>query len=121
RRYMQGDTYTIVDMGVWGWTRLVPTLFAGALDKCPNVKRLTDEISARPAAAKAVALRDRFKWKAEMDDEARSNMFKHLAVKVAGLPGGPSQTSAFLRHGRACLGHPRCLRLTGREGVDAQP
>jgi GST-like protein len=83
RRYMLGDTYTIVDMGVWGWTRLVPTLFPSALDKCPNLKRLTDEISARPAAVKAVALRDKFKWKAEMDDEARSNMFKHLAVKVA--------------------------------------
>ena len=83
RRYMLGDSYTILDMGVWGWTRLVPTLFPGALDKYANVKRLTDEISARPAAAKAVALRDKFKWKAEMDDEARSNMFKHLAVKVA--------------------------------------
>ena len=84
RRYMLGDSYTIVDMGVWGWTRLVPTLFgADAFAKFPNVKRLTDEISARPAAARAVALRDKFTWKAEMDDEARGNMFKHLAVKVA--------------------------------------
>src|SRR6202008_4870673 len=24
RRYMLGDTYTIVDMAVWGWARLVP-------------------------------------------------------------------------------------------------
>jgi GST-like protein len=84
RRYMLGDTYTIVDMGVWGWTRLAAfaageSVFAAF----PNVKRLTDEISARPAAAKAAALKDKFKWKAEMDDEARSNMFKHLAMKVA--------------------------------------
>jgi GST-like protein len=83
RRYMLGDTYTIVDMGVWGWTRLVPTLFPGVLDKYPNLKRLTDEINARPAAARAVALRDKFKWKAEMDDEARDVMFKHLKTKVA--------------------------------------
>ena len=83
-RYMLGDTYTIVDMGVWGWTRLA-TFAAGenVIATFPNVKRLTDEISARPAAAKAAALKDKFKWKAEMDDEARSNMFKHLAVKVA--------------------------------------
>ena len=51
--------------------------------KYPNVKRLVDEISARPAAAKAIALKDKFKFKAEMDDEARRNMFKHLAIKAA--------------------------------------
>jgi GSH-dependent disulfide-bond oxidoreductase len=54
-----------------------------AFAKYPNVKRLVDEISARPAAAKAIALKDNFKFKAEMDDEARRNMFKHLAVKAA--------------------------------------
>ena len=43
--------------------------------KYPNVKRLVDEISARPAAAKAIALKDKFTFKAEMDDEARGNMF----------------------------------------------
>ena len=81
---MLGDTYTIVDMGVWGWTRLIPLVLGEAVfAKLPNVKRLTDEISARPAAARAAALKDKFKWKAEMDDEARANMFKHLAVKVA--------------------------------------
>jgi GST-like protein len=84
RRYMLGDTYTIVDMSVWGWARLAPFMAGESVfAKFPNVKRLTDEISARPAAAKAVALKDKFKWKAEMDDEARKNMFKHLAVKVA--------------------------------------
>jgi GST-like protein len=28
-------------------------------------------------------LKDKFKFKAEMDDEARRNMFRHLAVKAA--------------------------------------
>ena len=46
-------------------------------------KKLVDEMSARPAAARAMALKDRFKFKAEMDDEARGNMFKHLKVKAA--------------------------------------
>ncbi len=74
RRYMLGDTYTIVDMGGLGLgpPGAVMLLGEGALDKFPNVKRLTDEISARPAAAKAVALKDKFKWKTEMDDEARA-------------------------------------------------
>jgi GST-like protein len=83
-KYMLGDTYTIVDMGVWGWTRLVPMVLGEeAYAKFPNVKRLTDEISARPAAAKAAALKDKFKWKTDMDDEARGNMFKHMKMKVA--------------------------------------
>jgi GST-like protein len=83
-KYMVGDTYTIVDMDVWGWARMIPfVLGEGAFANYPNVKRLVDEISARPAAAKAIALKDGFKFKAEMDDEARRNMFKHLSVKAA--------------------------------------
>ena len=79
RRYMLGDTYTIVDMCLWGWARMVPYILGeDAWSKFPNVKRLVDEISARPAAAKAVALKDKFTFKAEMDDEARSHMFRHL-------------------------------------------
>jgi len=83
-RYMVGDAYSIVDMDVWGWARLVPMILGeGAWEKFPNVKRLVDEISARPAAARAVALKDKHAFKAEMDDEARGHMFKHLARKVA--------------------------------------
>jgi len=83
-RYMLGDTYTVVDMAVWGWSRLVPmVLGADAMAGLPNVKRHLDEISARPAAARALALKDRHTFKAEMDDAARIAMFPHLAVKVA--------------------------------------
>jgi len=83
-RYMVGDTYTIVDMDVWGWARLIPFIMGEeAWAKFPHLKRLVDEISARPAAVKAVALKDRHKFKTEMDDEARAVMFKHLARKVA--------------------------------------
>jgi GSH-dependent disulfide-bond oxidoreductase len=83
-KYMLGDTYTIVDMAVWGWARLMPMVLGeAAWAKFPNLKRLVDEISARPAAQRAVALKDKHKFKAEMDDEARRAMFGHLAVKVA--------------------------------------
>jgi hypothetical protein len=37
--------------------------------------RLFDEISARPAAVRANALKERHAFKTEMDDEARRNMF----------------------------------------------
>lgn len=79
RRYMLGDTYTIVDMDVWGWARMIPFILGEeAWAKLPNLKRLHDEIEARPATARAKALKDRFTWKTEMDDEARKVMFKHL-------------------------------------------
>ncbi len=82
--YMLGDSYTIVDMDVWGWARLIPTVLGeAAWAKLPNLKRLVDEISARPAAQRAVALKDKYKWKTEMDDEARKAMFRHLSEKVA--------------------------------------
>jgi len=84
QKYMLGDTYTIVDMDVWGWSRLMPVVLGEtAWAKFPNLKRLVDEISARPAAQRAVALKDKYKFKAEMDEEARKAMFRHLAEKVA--------------------------------------
>jgi GST-like protein len=76
QRYMVGDTYTIIDMSVWGWARAVPFILgADAWAKLPNLKRLFDEISARPAAVRAEALAGRHEFKKEMDDEARRNMF----------------------------------------------
>src|SRR6266478_2199883 len=75
-RYMLGDTYTIVDMAVWGWARAVPFILGDdAWEKLPNLKRLFDEISARPAAQRANALKDKHAFKTEMDEEARRNMF----------------------------------------------
>ena len=73
RRYMVGDTYTIVDMDVWGWAACSPSSSARTPSEIPNVKRLIDE--SRPAAAaKAIALKDNFNFKAEMDDEAREHV-----------------------------------------------
>ena len=74
--FMLGDDYTLVDMAVWGWARAVPfVLGADAWDKLPHVKRLLDEINARPAAQRADALKTRFTFKTEMDDDARKALF----------------------------------------------
>jgi GST-like protein len=80
RQFMLGDDYTIVDMDVWGWTRMATFILGDdAWNGLPHLKRHHDEIAARPAAARALALKERFTWKAAMDDEARSIMFRHLA------------------------------------------
>lgn len=84
QKYMIGDTYTIVDMDLWGWARLIPVaLGEDTWAKFPNLKRLVDEISERPAAKIAAALKDRHAFKTDMDDEARKVMFRHLTEKVA--------------------------------------
>lgn len=76
RRYMLGDTYTIVDMAVWGWSRLVPFVIGDdAWDALPHLKRLVDEVGARPAAQRVAALREQYKFKTENDDEARRWLF----------------------------------------------
>jgi GST-like protein len=75
-RYMLGDAYTVVDMDVWGWARIMPFVLGDdALTKFPNVERLVDEINARPAAARALALKDKHAFKTEMDDDARRHLF----------------------------------------------
>ena len=75
-RYMLGEKYTLVDMAVWGWARAVPFILGPeAWAKLPNVKRLLDEINARPAAQRTEALKTRHSFKSEMDDDARKAMF----------------------------------------------
>ncbi len=84
RTYMLGDDYSIVDMAVWGWAGRVPFVMGeAAWTRLPNVKRLFDAISARPAAGRAEALKARHGFKAEMDDEARRHMFPATAKSAA--------------------------------------
>ena len=79
-RYMLGDTYTLVDMAVWGWARVVPFILGSdAWATLPNVKRLLDEINARPAAQRAEALKTKNTYKTEMDEASRKILFPQNA------------------------------------------
>ena len=84
RQWMLGDAYTVVDMAVWGWSRLIPVVLGqDAPQQYPNLQRHLGAINARPAAARALALKDKHAFKTEMDEAARIAMFPHLARKVA--------------------------------------
>lgn len=84
RRYMLGDDYTLIDMSVWGWaTRLGFAVGENWATLFPNVKRHTDEISARPAAQRATALKDQFAFKTEVDADARKFLFPQNAHLTA--------------------------------------
>jgi len=83
-RYMLGDTYTVVDMALWAWARMTPFVLGQEVaEKMTNLKRLVDEVTARPAAQRALALKERHSFKAEMDDEARKFMFPQNATRAA--------------------------------------
>jgi GSH-dependent disulfide-bond oxidoreductase len=77
--YMVGGAYSFVDMTLWGWLRAAPFVIGeGVWEKFPNVARLKNEISARPAAIRAEALKERHTFKTEMDADARKHMFRHV-------------------------------------------
>jgi GST-like protein len=74
--HMLGDDYTLVDMAVWGWARVIPfVLGVDALKKLPNVSRLLHQINERPAAQRAEALKSRQPYKTEFDAEALTMLF----------------------------------------------
>ncbi|ADP70792.1 Glutathione S-transferase domain protein [Rhodomicrobium vannielii ATCC 17100] len=86
RRHMVSYAYTIVDMAVWAWSRNVERVLGeGAWEKFPYLKRHCDEIEKRPAAQRALALKDGFTFVTETDDEARRHMFRHLGRENAGV------------------------------------
>ncbi|MFZ0637398.1 MAG: hypothetical protein WAM08_17895 [Candidatus Acidiferrales bacterium] len=83
RRYMLGDVYTIVDMSVWGWSGgAAHILGAETWSKMANVKRLVDEINARPAVARVNKLKEKHAFKQEFDDEAKRHLFPHQTRKA---------------------------------------
>ena len=81
--WMVGE-YSIVDMAVWGWARMIPfVLGSGLTDQAPwaempNLKRLLDTVNGHSAAERALALKDRHAFKAEYDEEAKNNLFRFL-------------------------------------------
>ncbi|MBN8510620.1 MAG: glutathione S-transferase N-terminal domain-containing protein [Burkholderiales bacterium] len=84
RPYLLGERYTIADMAVWGWARLVPFIVGDdTWGAWPHLKRLVDEITARPAAQRVAALRDQYVFKTEVDAETRRHLFPQNEPRAA--------------------------------------
>jgi len=47
----------------------------GAWEKLPSVKRLLDEINVKPSAQAVEAIKTKFTFKTEVDEESRKNLF----------------------------------------------
>ena len=81
---MVGDTYTIVDMAVWGWARLDPDRAGrGALGQVPEPEAAGRRDHRAAGGGARQRIKDKHKFKTEFDDEARKAMFRHMDVKVA--------------------------------------
>jgi GST-like protein len=75
-RYLAGDEYSIADMALWGWGNFAGYILGeNGLTNHPNVERVVNEISARPAAVRAGVLKDKLTLKAEFDEETRRALF----------------------------------------------
>jgi GST-like protein len=76
--YILGDTYSIADMALWGWARLLPYVLGtgdATWTQYPHIKRLLDLVNARPAAQRAEAFKAKYTFKTEMDADAKKFMF----------------------------------------------
>jgi len=75
-KYLAGAEYSIADMALWGWAISAGYIFGEqGLSAFPNVQRLIAEIGARPAALKALKLKEGVSFKSELDALARKAMF----------------------------------------------
>ena len=84
REFLLGDEYTIADMAAWGWTNPLPfVLGPDGFAAYPELKRWHEAVSARPAAARAQALKERLTLKTEFDEEARRAMFPQNVAAAA--------------------------------------
>ncbi|MEY3521486.1 MAG: Disulfide-bond oxidoreductase YfcG, partial [Pseudomonadota bacterium] len=76
--YMLGEHYSIVDMALWGWARMLPYVLGtgeATWTQYPHIKRLLDLVNARPAAQRAEAFKTKYTFKTEMDADAKKFMF----------------------------------------------
>jgi len=80
-RYMLGETYSILDMAIWGWASRIPFMLdAETMAGFGSITRLMDELNERPAAQRALALPKQHPFKAEMDDAAIRHMYPQISA-----------------------------------------
>lgn len=83
-KYLAGDRYTIADMALWGWAASAGYIFgADGLAPYPNVQRFMDEMAARPAVQRALAMKAAHTFKAELDSQSRKAMFPQNEREIA--------------------------------------
>jgi GST-like protein len=78
RRYIVGENYTIVDMSAWGWLDRASRVRKGEEDPLapyPNLKRLFEDVNARPAASRARLVGKDHPFKQVNDEQTKRALF----------------------------------------------
>jgi GSH-dependent disulfide-bond oxidoreductase len=78
RTFVVGDSYTIVDMSLWGWIDRASRVMKGQDDPLaayPQIRKWFDAIDARPAVARARAVGSDHAFRQERDELALRALF----------------------------------------------
>jgi GST-like protein len=77
RDWIVGNSYSIADMSAWGWLERAHFVLGQAdpLTTYPNVRRLHEAVSARPAADRARFVGKDHAFKREVDEATRRALF----------------------------------------------
>lgn len=79
--FLAGEAYTIADMALYGWAASAGYIFGEhGLAAYPNVTRFMRDLNARPAVVRALQLKEKHRFKADLDEQARQAMFPQNAV-----------------------------------------
>lgn len=82
--YLAGNEYSIADMAAWGWLNFAGYIFGEeGLSSYPNLERLFNEISARPAAERARKLGEQHAMKSDFDEETMRALFPQNFASVS--------------------------------------
>ena len=74
--WLAGADYSIADMAAWGWLEFAGHVVGEAgLSTWPHLERMHAAISARPAAARARAIKDGLTLKQDFDADAAKALF----------------------------------------------
>jgi len=75
-KFLAGVDYSVADIALFGWAASAAFVFGEkALADYPNVARFVDMMNARPAVVRALQLKAKHTFKAELDEQAKRAMF----------------------------------------------
>ncbi|RBP13753.1 GST-like protein [Roseiarcus fermentans] len=75
-KFLAGADYTIADIALFGWAASAGFIFGEkGLGDYPHVARFVAEMTARAPVARALQLKSRHTFKADLDEQARRAMF----------------------------------------------
>ena len=75
-KFLAGVDYSVADIALFGWAASASFIFGEkGLSDYPNVAQFMDVLNARPAVVRALELKAKHTFKADLDEQAKRAMF----------------------------------------------